>query len=136
MKLNERQQALLNCLENHANLNVALTRREIQLTLPEWYPVTDENPNHDAYAALITKDIRAINLNPEQGLFIMSNPSNGIILATPLEAKAFLDRELKSIVRRYQRFYLKRKKVMSNGANVIDFEDDTIKMLTTLLESR
>jgi hypothetical protein len=134
MKLNERQQALLNALDNHAKLGISLTRRDIQNTIPEWYPITDANTNNDASAKLITKDIRDINTNSQYGILIMSSPKLGIKLASQEEIKSFLDREKAAIVRRFKRYWLKVRKANNNGALMMSENDfNSLKEIESLL---
>jgi hypothetical protein len=134
MKLNERQQALLNALDNHAKLGISLTRRDIQNTIPEWYPITDQITNNDASAKLITKDIRDINTNSQYGILIMSSPKLGIKLASQEEIKSFLDREKAAIVRRFKRYWLKVRKANNNGALMMSENDfNSLKEIESLL---
>ena len=129
--LNERQQALVNLLEQYTILGLKLSRSEIQSNLPMFYIRTSENDYHDAALSQITKDIHEINANTTTDALILSTPQ-GIWLAKEHEVYTRLQNERTAIIKRFALLQQKLKKARNNKQLTFDFNDFNIFTKETL----
>lgn len=112
-ELNARQWRLYNHLKEHGD--TWEKQREIALSLPDLYPITEGQPFHDSGARLLmTKDIQAINGSDIVQKIVISS-SQGVKLANKEEARRFICGRISSVLDSLERVRKLERKAGLDG---------------------